>query len=492
MSDTDKPETPVTPPVVPEAAAPATESAEKPAVPAPTAVPAKPAMPARPVKRQPPQRGGDMPNRRMREPVKALDDDYRYGTAPKMSDLDAEIAGELEAALNDLDKQDLLAADNARQARDSAAAEPGDARKKGRIVSIHGSDVFVEVAGGRSPGILPMDQFPDEPPKVGDAVDVTIEGYDRANGLLILTRQGAATVADWNTVAEGMVVEARVLETNKGGLSVDVNGIRGFMPISHIDLVRVESAEQYVGQKLMCVVTDVDRAEHNLVVSRRTLLEKEREAAREKLWAELAEGQVHTGIVRTVRDFGAFVDLGGVDGLLHISEMSWRRGQDATKLVQPGQSLQVIVLKIDHERRKLSLSVKQLEAGPWENIHDRFAAGQVVKGTVTRTKEFGAFVELEPGVEGLVHVSELDRKKVWRVSDFIKEGQEVQVKILNIDEAEQRISLSLRQAVADAEPVKTTDDAEEGADDVAPAPRTPTPGLRGGIGGAVSLPEPPA
>jgi small subunit ribosomal protein S1 len=450
-------------------------------------------MPARPNKK-PQQRGGDMPNRRMREPVKALDDDYRYGTAPKMSDLDAEIAGELEAALNDLGKQDLLAADDSQQARDSAAAEPGDARKKGRIVSVHGSDVFVEVAGGRSPGILPMEQFPDGPPKVGDAVDVTIEGYDRANGLLILTRQGAAVVADWSTVAEGMVVEARVVETNKGGLSVDVNGIRGFMPISHIDLFRVENADQYVGQKLLCVVTDVDKAERNLVVSRRTLLEKEREAAREKLWAELAEGQVHTGIVRSVRDFGAFVDLGGVDGLLHISEMSWRRGQDATKLVQPGQSLQVIVLKIDHERRKLSLSVKQLEAGPWENIHDRLAAGQVVKGTVTRTKEFGAFVELEPGVEGLVHVSELDRKKVWRVSDFIKEGQEVQVKILNIDEAEQRISLSLRQAVADAEPAKKTDETEEdGADEAAPVPRTPTPNLRGGIGGGVvSLPEPPA
>jgi small subunit ribosomal protein S1 len=340
--------------------------------------------------------------------------------------------------------------------------------------------------------MLPIDQFPDGPPKIGDMVDVTIEGYDNANGLLILTRQGSAVVADWSTVAEGQVVEARVLETNKGGLSVDVNGIRGFMPISHIDLFRVENAEQYVGQKLLCMVSDVDQAEHNLVVSRRALLEKEREAQREKLWTELAEGQVRTGIVRSVRDFGAFVDLGGVDGLLHVSEMSWKRGADASKLVQPGQSLQVIVLKIDHEKRKLSLSVKQLEAGPWENIHDRFSAGQVVKGTVTRTKEFGAFVELEPGIEGLIHVSELSRKKIWRVSDFIKEGQEVEVKILNIDPAQQRISLSLRQAMAD-EPVKTTEEEEEeSADDVAPPPRAPTPNLRGGIGGqGWSLPQLP-
>jgi small subunit ribosomal protein S1 len=240
------------------------------------------------------------------------------------------------------------------------------------------------------------------------------------------------------------------------------------------------------------MVSDVDQAEHNLVVSRRALLEKEREAQREKLWTELAEGQVRTGIVRSVRDFGAFVDLGGVDGLLHVSEMTWKRGADASKLVQPGQSLQVIVLKIDHEKRKLSLSVKQLEAGPWENIHDRFSAGQVIKGTVTRTKEFGAFVELEPGIEGLIHVSELSRKKIWRVSDFIKEGQEVEVKILNIDPAQQRISLSLRQAMAD-EPVKTTEEEEEeSADDVAPPPRAPTPNLRGGIGGqGWSLPQLP-
>jgi small subunit ribosomal protein S1 len=493
MSDSDKPETPPTPPAGPDAVAPPEGTAEKGAAPPQPAVPAKPALPPRSGKRPPPRGGGDFPNRRMREPVKEIDDDYRYGTAPKMKDLDAEIAEELEAAMTDLGQKDLLAADNSRQARDSAAKQPGDGRKQGRVVSVHGGDVFLEVAGGRSPGMLPIDQFPDGPPKIGDMVDVTIEGYDNANGLLILTRQGSAVVADWSTVAEGMVVEARVLETNKGGLSVDVNGIRGFMPISHIDLFRVENAEQYVGQKLLCMVSDVDQAEHNLVVSRRALLEKEREAMREKLWTELAEGQVRTGIVRSVRDFGAFVDLGGVDGLLHVSEMSWKRGADASKLVQPGQSLQVIVLKIDHEKRKLSLSVKQLEAGPWENIHDRFSAGQVVKGTVTRTKEFGAFVELEPGVEGLIHVSELARKRIWRVSDFIKEGQEVEVKILNIDPAQQRISLSLRQAMADDQPVKTPEEGEEeSADEAAPAPRTPTPNLRGGIGGqGWSLPQLP-
>src|SRR5207244_12093259 len=163
-------------------------------------------------------------------------------------------------------------------------------------------------------------------------VDVHIEGYDAQNGLLLLSRLGAAVHADWSSVAAGMLVEARITATNKGGLEVDVNGIRGFMPISQIDLYRVEDTEQYVNQRLRCLVTEVNPEERNLVVSRRALLEKEREEAREKLWAELAEGQVREGVVRSVRDFGAFVDLGGVDGLLHVSEMSWSRVQTPAEL----------------------------------------------------------------------------------------------------------------------------------------------------------------
>jgi small subunit ribosomal protein S1 len=494
MSDQENPQTPPTPPAGQESAAKPEATPEQPKAPA-AGEATRPGAPGGPGKRRPPQGGGGggggMPRRRVREAVPSLEEDLRYQSGPKIRDLDAEIADELEAALSGLGDKDLMGADTSQQARAKAGA-PGEAgRKQGRVLSVHGGDVFVEVPGGRSQGFLPTDQFPEGPPKPGDTVDVTIEGYDAANGLLILTRRGAAVVANWDTVAEGMTVEARVVETNKGGLTVDVNGIRGFMPISQIDLFRVENAEQYVGQRLVCLVTDVDPAEHNLVVSRRALLEKQREEQREKLWAELAEGQVRTGVVRSVRDFGAFVDLGGVDGLLHVSEMSWRRGQDATKLVQPGQTLKVIVLKIDHEKRKLSLSVKQLEAGPWDTVLDRYAPGQVVKGAVTRTKEFGAFVEIEPGLEGLIHVSELAGKKVWRVSDFVKEGQEVQVKILNIDPVEQRMSLSLRQALPEEAP-KVTGEPEEEADEPAPPPRPRNPNLRGGIGEQVwTLPEPP-
>src|SRR5204862_6466888 len=195
-------------------------------------------------------------------------------------------------------------------------------------------------------GLLPAGQCPDGPPAVGAEVEFHMEGYDAANGLLLLARQGAAQTADWSSVAVGMIVEARVTETNKGGLAVDVNGIRGFMPISQIDLYRVEDTQQFINQRLRCLVIEVKPSERNLVVSRRALLEKEREENREKLWQELAEGQVRSGVVRSLKDFGAFVDLGGVDGLLHVSEMSWSRVSDPGSVVQPGQTIKVVVLKI--------------------------------------------------------------------------------------------------------------------------------------------------
>src|SRR5438445_4865520 len=314
-----------------------------------------------------------------------------------------------------------------------------------------------------------MVQFPEGPPTVGTEVEVHIERYDEANGLLLLSRKGAAVDADWSSVAEGMIVEARVTATNKGGLSVDVNGIRGFMPISQIDLYRVEDTEQYVNQRLRCLVTEVNPAERNLVVSRRALLEQEREEAREKLWQELAEGQIRSGIVRSVRDFGAFVDLGGVDGLLHISEMSWSRVEKADAVVQPGQSIKVVVLKIDRERRKVSLGMKQLVASPWDNVAETYPPNHIVAGKVTRLAQFGAFVELEPGVEGLIHISELSPSRVRRVADVVQAGQEVQVMVVGVDPAQRRISLSLKAALPD-EPEEPAEDEPEGAKPKPPRP----------------------
>ena len=413
-----------------------------------------------------------------KSPVPSLDDDRRT-SGPRLRELDAEIERELQEAMGGFSNKDLYG-EPAEHRKRPAEGAPAPGPKKGRVLSVRSPDVFVEVPGGRSQGVLPLLQFPDGPPAPGTEVDVTIEGYDQANGLLLLSRRGAAMIADWSSVAEGMTVEARVVEVNKGGLSVDVNGIRGFMPISQIDLYRVEQPEQFVNQKLLAMVVEVVPEERNLVVSRRALLEKEREANRERLWAELAEGQIHDGIVRTVKDFGAFVDLGGVDGMIHISQMSWARVKDANEVLQPGQTVKVVVLKIDRETRKVSLGMRQLTTSPWDSIVDRYGPGTVVQGKVTRLMEFGAFVELEPGIEGLIHISELASHRVFRVKDVVQVDQEVNVKVLSVDAPGRRISLSLKAAIEKVPEAPAEEEVEEVAEDKKP-PRPRLTPLRGGL-----------
>jgi ribosomal protein S1 len=412
--------------------------------------------------------------------VPSLQHEQTYGFGKKIDAFDADMERELQEAMGDFAGDSLIGEGGPPQAKRGKGG-PGDAAKKGRVFRIHGPDVFIDLPGGRSQGVLPMMQFPEGPPAIGTEVDVHIEGFDNANGLIILSRQGQAVAAEWSSVAEGQIVEARVTETNKGGLGVTVNGIRGFMPISQIDLYRVEDVEQFVNQKLLCMVTEVDPAERNLVVSRRALLEKEREENREKLWETLAEGQVFQGIVRSLKDFGAFVDIGGVDGLLHVSEMSWQRVQDVSKFVQPGQAVKVVVLKIDREKRKLSFGMKQLTESPWDTAADKYPHGTLITGKVTRLMDFGAFVELEPGVEGLIHISELSPTRVRRVIDVVQVGQEVQVMVLSVDREQRRISLSLKAALPpEPEEVAEGEEEDEVAEVRPPRPRT-TP-LRGGIG----------
>jgi small subunit ribosomal protein S1 len=245
-------------------------------------------------------------------------------------------------------------------------------------------------------------------------------------------------------------------------------------------MYRVENAEQYVNQRLLCRVVEVNPEERNLVVSRRDLLEKEREEQREKFWQEVAEGQIRNGVVRSVKDFGAFVDLGGADGLLHVSEMSWTRVADAGQVVQVGQQVKVIVLKVDRDRRKLSLGMKQLAPSPWDDITTKYPAGALVTGKVTRLADFGAFAELEPAIEGLIHISELSPQRVRRVRDVVQEGQEVQVQVLSVDPAQRRISLSLKAAQAKDQPPAVEEEVVEEAPAKPRRPRA-TP-LRGGIG----------
>jgi small subunit ribosomal protein S1 len=418
-------------------------------------------------------------------PPPSLEHEQVYGGKKRVQDVDAEIERELEEAMGGLTAKELYGEPERRRERAAAGGPP--APLKGKVVRVHAADVFVDVPGGRAQGVLPLTQFPEGPPAPGTEVEITIEGYDRANGLVLLSRKGAAQEVDWASVAAGMTVEALVTGTNKGGLSVTVNGIRGFMPISQIDLYRVEQPEQYVNQRLRCEVVEVNPDERNLVVSRRVLLEREREEAREKLWNELAEGQTRTGVVRALKEFGAFVDLGGADGLLHISEMSWARVKDPSEVVQPGQSVKVVVLKIDRDRRKISLGLKQLMPSPWDNVEVKYPPGSRVKGKVTRLMDFGAFVELEPAVEGLIHISELSPNRVRRVGEVVNPGQEVEVVVLRIDPAQRKISLSLKAALPKEEEAATEEtEAEEAVVSRPPRPRT-TP-LRGGIGDKINLP----
>lgn len=398
--------------------------------------------------------------------------------------LDDEIESELEEALKGFDA-DSFATDSPRTRAEDRKHAPKDQRgqearpgpRQGKVVAVRGKSVFVDLAA-KSEGVLPVEQFQGNTPAVGDMIDVIVDHFDTAEGLLILSLKGAAVEANWENVRKGMIVEARVTKTNKGGVEVEVNGLRGFLPIGQIDMNRVEDSGVWVNQKLRVVVTECNARDKNLVVSRRDLLEQERAEMREKTWATLEEGQVRHGVVRSVKDFGAFVDLGGVDGLLHVGEMSWSRVSDASGLLKVGQELDVKILKIDRETKRLSLGLKQLTPSPWDRVEERLSRGMTVKGKVTRLMDFGAFVELEPGIEGLIHISELASNRVRRVSDIVKPDQEVEVRILKIESEAKKIALSFRPL-----PVLSTPEPEEEDDDAPPVPKPERKvPLKGGLG----------
>jgi small subunit ribosomal protein S1 len=458
-------------------------------VPSPAPVPppaaTAPAAPGRPPR---PQRG--KPFGRPREPRVLESFDIPEG--PKIRDLDKDIEAEMAAAMSEFSGTDVLA-NEASPAKGDKPAKSTGGRKKGRVISIHGGDVFLEIPGGRSEGVLSIMQFPDGPPAIGDEVEVDIEGYDSANGLLRLTRMGAAqAVTDWSSINLGMTVEARVTGTNKGGLEVEVNSIRAFMPFREIDLYRVEQPEQFLNQRLICEVIELNPSERNLVVSRRALMERERERQREQFWASIQVGDVRKGTVRNIKPFGVFVDLGGSDGMIPASELMWGRVVNPEDVVKLNQQVEVKVAKIDFATRKISLSLKAMAVSPWDTLKERLHVGSRVQGKVTRTAEFGAFVEVEPGVEGLIHISEMGTNRVRRVRDVLQEGKEVEVQIVSIDLEQKRIGLSLK-AIAEAalraenDAAMAAQKAREEAEEAAAANEPPAPPrkrnyeLKGGV-----------
>jgi small subunit ribosomal protein S1 len=287
-------------------------------------------------------------------------------------------------------------------------------------------------------------------------------------------------------VQEGQIVEVTVTGSNKGGLECQIAGLRGFIPLGQLSIYRVEQPEDYVGQRLACVVTEANRERRNLVLSHRAVMERERNEQREKLLKELAPGQLREGIVRSMKDFGAFVDLGGVDGLIHVSQLSWDRVNHPREVLAVGQKVKVRIEKFDPETGKVSLSYREVGDNPWNHAATKYYSGAKVTGKVSRVMDFGAFVKLEPGIEGLIHISELAHGRVFRVSDVLSEGQEVEVKVMSVDTEKQRIGLSLKALLA--APVKAGQQkvADEDLPLPADAPKPPKKKqgqLKGGTGG---------
>lgn len=396
----------------------------------------------------------------------------------KRHSLSPELEAELQEALGNESLDDIVKQGGA----GAAAAEVElESRHQARVVSVHREDVFVDF-GQRNQGVVPLKQF-EQAPEPGSLIDVIVNSFDAEEGLYQLTKPGAAmAVQDWSDLREGAVIEVSITGENKGGLECQVNNIRGFIPAGQIALYRVENLAQFVGERMRCLITEANAERRNLILSPRAILEREQQEAKEKLLAELAPGQVRDGVVRNIRDFGAFVDLGGVDGLLHVSQLSWARVKHPSEVLEVGQPVKVKIQKIDPETGKISLAMKELTESPWANVASKYPVRGKATGKVSKIMEFGAFVELEPGIEGLVHISELAHQRVWRANDIVSEGQEVDVIVLSVDEEKQRISLSIK--AAQAKPVKETKKEEEPPEDDTPPPplkQSKVP-LKGGIG----------
>jgi small subunit ribosomal protein S1 len=383
---------------------------------------------------------------------------------------------ELAAAMGEASLEEML--DPAVSA--SAVELEPESKHEGTVVAIHQDDVFVDL-GGPNQGVLSLRQL-SEPPELGAKLPVIVQRFNPEDGLYAVTMSGkTVAVEDWSQVSEGMLVEARVTGHNKGGLECEVNQLRGFIPASQIAPYRVDDFAPLVGERFTCVVTEVNVERRNLVLSRRAVLDREKQAAREQVMSELAEGQIREGTVTSIQDFGAFVDIGGVDGLVHISQLSWQRVKHPSEVLSVGQKVRVLVRRIDAETGKIGLAMRDLVESPWMTVNARLPVSSVIRGRVTKVMDFGAFVEVEPGIEGLVHISELSHGRVFRVRDIVQEGDTIEAKILSVDPEQQRISLSMKAIAARPEPKR--DEREDEAVEE-PAPPLPEPrhkNLKGGV-----------
>ena len=320
---------------------------------------------------------------------------------------------------------------------------------KGTIIEVRPKDVLVDI-GYKSEGLISLDEFPDPATAaIGNEIEVLLERFEDHDGMVQLSYAKAELKKNWEKIVvacnEGVTITGKVTKKVKGGLMVDI-GVEAFLPGSQIDVSPPRDLDVYVGNSYEFKVLKINQDRKNIVLSRRELIEQERDGKKQKLLGELKAGDLRTGSVKNITDFGAFVDLDGLDGLLHITDMTWGRLGHPSEMLKVGQAIEVQVLEIDREKERVSLGLKQRTSNPWEKIEEKFPVGSRIKGKVVNLLPYGAFVELEPGIEGLVHVSELSwTKKVARPSDVLTQGQEVEAVILSVQKAEQKISLGIRQ-----------------------------------------------
>jgi small subunit ribosomal protein S1 len=334
----------------------------------------------------------------------------------------------------------------------SRKSEAGNQRREGTVIALTADSIILDI-GFKTEGVLPLSAFPpDKPPKPGDKVQVTVKGRD-PEGYYELTRGKVERPTDWASLEKAFVEKSTIIGTVtgvvKGGLSVDV-GVRAFMPASRSGTRDASELEKLVEQEIRCRIIKLDVAEEDVVVDRRAIAEDEERAGKQRRFSEVKEGDTVQGEVRSLTDYGAFVDIGGADALLHVGEISWRRVNKPSDVLSTGQQIEAVIIKIDSDKRRIAISMKQLQPHPWDAVAEKYKAGERVHGTVTRLTDYGAFVELDPGIEGLIHISEMSwAKRIRTPSDVVKPGETVEAVILGVNAGERRISLGLKQALGD-------------------------------------------
>jgi len=318
--------------------------------------------------------------------------------------------------------------------------------QRAKVLQVTADEVLLDL-GGQAQGAVPFIEFAGHPtPKPDDEVSVIVEKFDPVAGVLVLSRRHADEVLFWQSVQRGDLLEGVVTGMNKGGLDIDIGGAKAFLPASQVDVHRMKDISILIGEHVQCMVTQVDRTTQDLVVSRRKVIEKQRRDKRQEALSSLVEGEIRKGKVSNLTDYGAFVDLGGVDGLIHITDMSWSRIKHPSDVVKMGQEIDVRVLNIDRKKGKVSLGLKQTKPNPWDTAETRYPVGSKVRGRVVRVVDFGAFLELEEDIDALLPISEMSwSHHIGRPSELVKVGDEPEVVVLKVEPDRQRISVGLKQ-----------------------------------------------